>query len=88
MFFAHPIGMKWYKPLTVPLKDTIVVGMTKSKPWTYRERAKIHNALGKFTNDWTKYGVSIIFDGWTNVKGMPLISILSVFASVVVFLSS
>lgn len=34
-----------------------------------KERAKIHNALGQFVDDWTEYGLSIIFDGWTNVKG-------------------
>ena len=43
-----------------------------------RERAKINSALGKFTNDWSLYGVSIVSDGWTNVKGKPLINILGV----------
>ena len=52
------------------------------------ERTKIHNALGKFTNDWSNYGVSIVSDGWTNVKGKPLINILGVFASGAVFLST
>jgi hypothetical protein len=36
-----------------------------------RERAKIQGALGKFTNDWNLHGVSIVSDGWTNVKGKP-----------------
>jgi hypothetical protein len=53
-----------------------------------RERAKIHSALGQFTNDWNQYGVSIVSDGWTNVKGRPLINILGVSASGVVFLSA
>ena len=53
-----------------------------------RERAKINSALGKFTNDWSNYGVSIVSDGWKNVKGKPLINILSVSASGVVFLSA
>ena len=51
-----------------------------------KERAKINSALGKFTNDWSLYGVSIISDGWTNVKGKPLINILGVSASGAVFL--
>ena len=33
MFFAHPIGMKWYKPSMVPLKNTRALGMTKLEPW-------------------------------------------------------
>ena len=33
MFFAHPIGMKWYKPSMVPLKDTGALGMTKLEMW-------------------------------------------------------
>ena len=53
-----------------------------------REKAKINNALGKFTNDWTNYGVCIVSDGWTNVKGRPLINILGVFATGMVFLSA
>ena len=52
------------------------------------ERVKINSALGKFTNDWSNYGVSIVFDGWTNVKGKPLINILGVSASGAVFLSA
>jgi hypothetical protein len=53
-----------------------------------RESAKIHSALGKFTNDWNQYGVSIVSDGWRNVKGRPLINILGVPTSGAVFLSS
>jgi hypothetical protein len=33
MFFAHHIGMKWYKPSTVPLNDIGALGMTKLEPW-------------------------------------------------------
>ena len=53
-----------------------------------RERAKINSSLGKFTNDWSNYGVSIVFDGWTNVKGKTLINIIGVFSSGAVFLSA
>jgi hypothetical protein len=52
------------------------------------ERAKIYNALGQFTNDWIEYGVSIVSDGKTNVRGRPLINILVLSVDGVVFLSS
>ena len=52
-----------------------------------KERAKINSALRKFANDWSHYGVSIESDGWTNVKGNPLINILGVSTSGAVFLS-
>ena len=52
------------------------------------EKAKITHALGKLTNSWNGYGVSIVSDGWTNVKGRPLINILGASASVAVFLSA
>jgi hypothetical protein len=52
------------------------------------ERAKIQGALGNFTNNWNWHGVSIVFDGWTNVKGRPLINILGVSASGAIFLSA
>jgi hypothetical protein len=53
-----------------------------------RERAKIQGALGKFTNDWNRHRVSIVSDGWKNVKGRPLMNILGVSASGAVFLST
>jgi hypothetical protein len=53
-----------------------------------RERAKIQGSLGKSTNGWNQHQVSIVSDGWTNVKGRPLINILGVSASGAVFLST
>jgi hypothetical protein len=53
-----------------------------------RERAKIQGALGKFSNEWNLHGVSIVSDGWKNVKGRPLINILGVSTSGAIFLSS
>ena len=53
-----------------------------------KEKAKIQAALGQFTNEWNDTGVSIVSDGWTNVKGKPLINILGVSASGAVFLSA
>ena len=52
------------------------------------ERAKIHNALGQFANDWAKYWVYIVFDGWINVKGGPLTNILVVSTGTVIYLST
>ena len=53
-----------------------------------KEKSMTQKALGQFTNSWNEYGVSIVSDGWTNVKGKPLINILGVSASGAVFLSS
>jgi hypothetical protein len=40
------------------------------------------------TNSWNEHGVSIVSDGWTNVKGKPLISVLVVSVSGAIFLSA
>ena len=53
-----------------------------------KEKANIQNALGQFTNAWNEYGVSIVSDGWTNVKGKPLINVLGVFVTGAIFLSA
>ena len=42
--------------------------------------------MGQFTNAWNEYGVSIVLDGWTNVKGKPLINVLGVSATGAIFL--
>ena len=34
-----------------------------------KEKDKIQNALEKSTNAWNESGVSIVSNGWTNVKG-------------------
>jgi hypothetical protein len=41
-----------------------------------RKRAKIRRALTLFTDDWGDFGVSIVSDGWTNVRNRHLINIL------------
>jgi hypothetical protein len=53
-----------------------------------KEKDKIQNALGQFTNAWNEYWVSIVSYGWTNINGKPLINILGVSASGAIFLSS
>jgi hypothetical protein len=53
-----------------------------------RKRAQNQGALGKFSIDWIRHEVSIVSNGWTNVKGKPLINILGVSASSAIFLSS
>lgn len=42
------------------------------------EKVKISHSLNRMTSSWTDHGVSIVSDGWTNVKGMPLINVLAV----------
>jgi hypothetical protein len=51
-----------------------------------KERAKIQRALTRFTDDWGNFGVSIVSDGWTNVRNQHLINVLSVSATCTVFL--
>jgi len=89
MFFTHPIGLIWLIPSTMPLKDTLAPNMTKAKNMELdKEKDKIHNALGQFTNDWTKYGVSFVSNHRTNVRGGPLVNVLGVFAIGVIFLAT
>eukprot|EP00253_Pinus_taeda_P032417 PITA_32417 len=40
------------------------------------------------TSSWTDHAVSIVSDGWTNVKGKPLISVLVVSVSGAIFLTA
>lgn len=53
-----------------------------------KEKAKIQIALGQFTNAWNEYGVFIVSNGWTNVKGKLFINVLGVYTSGAIFLSS
>ena len=39
------------------------------------EKAKINHSLARMTGSWNEHGLSIVSDGWTNVKGKPLISV-------------
>eukprot|EP00253_Pinus_taeda_P002348 PITA_02348 len=52
------------------------------------EKAKISHSLNRMTSSWTDHGVSIVSDGWTNVKGKPFISVLAVFVSGAIFLNA
>eukprot|EP00253_Pinus_taeda_P002041 PITA_02041 len=52
------------------------------------EKAKISHSLNRMTSSWTDHGVSIVSNGWTNVKGKPLISVLAVSVSGAIFLSA
>jgi hypothetical protein len=53
-----------------------------------REETKIQRALTRFTDEWGDYGVSIVSDGWTNVRNQHLINVLGVFAIGAVFLAA
>ena len=52
------------------------------------EKAKITHSLSRMTSSWNENGVSIVSDGWTNIKCKPLISVLAVSVSGAIFLSS
>eukprot|EP00253_Pinus_taeda_P019326 PITA_19326 len=54
----------------------------------YHEKAKISHSLNRMTSSWTDHGVSIVSDGWTNVKAKPLISVLVVSVSGAIFLTT
>ncbi|ERN08417.1 hypothetical protein AMTR_s03489p00005840, partial [Amborella trichopoda] len=43
-----------------------------------KERSQIDNKLGALRNELPTYGVSIISDGWSNVKNQSLINIMVV----------
>jgi hypothetical protein len=51
-----------------------------------KEKAKVKRALTRFTDGWADVGVSIVSDGWTNVRNQHLINILGVSSTSAVFL--
>jgi hypothetical protein len=53
-----------------------------------KEKAKVKRALTRFTDGWADVGVSIVSDGWTNVRNQHLINILSVSSTGEVFLGA
>jgi hypothetical protein len=53
-----------------------------------KERAKIQRALTRFTNEWGAFGVSIVSDGWTNVRNHHFINVLGVSTSGAVLLAA
>jgi hypothetical protein len=53
-----------------------------------REKAKVQRALTRFTDEWSDIGVSIVSDGWTNVRNQHLINVLGVSASGAMFLAA
>jgi hypothetical protein len=53
-----------------------------------KERAKIKRTLIRLTDGWEDIGVSIVSDGWTNVRNQHLINVLGVSASGAMFLAA
>ena len=49
------------------------------------EKAKISNSLARMKNSWNEHGM-FVSNGWTNVKGKPLIRVLAVLVSGAIFL--
>ena len=52
-----------------------------------REKAKVQRALTRFTNEWVDSGVSIVSDGWTNIRNQHLINVLGASSSGAVFIT-
>jgi len=52
-----------------------------------REKTKVQRALTRFTNEWVDCGVSIVSDGWTNIRNQHLINVLGVSAIGAVFIT-
>jgi hypothetical protein len=50
------------------------------------KKQKIQRALTRFTDEWADVGVSIVSDGWKNVRNQHLINFLGVSITDVVFL--
>jgi hypothetical protein len=53
-----------------------------------KEKAKVKRALTQFTDGWANAGVSIVSDGWTNVRNQHLINMLGVSSTGAVFLGA
>jgi hypothetical protein len=53
-----------------------------------KEKARLKRALRRFTDGWADVGVSIVSDGWTNVRNQHLINILGVSTTGVVLLGA
>lgn len=52
-----------------------------------REKAKVQRAFTRFTNEWVDSRVSIVLDGWKNIRNQHLINVLGVSSSGVVFIT-
>jgi hypothetical protein len=53
-----------------------------------REKEKIQRDLTWFIDEWVDVGVSIVSDGWTNVRNQHFINVLSVSATDAMFLAA
>jgi hypothetical protein len=53
-----------------------------------REKEKIQRALTWFTDEWGDFRVSIVSNGWTNVRNQHLINVLGVSATGAVFIAA
>jgi hypothetical protein len=53
-----------------------------------REKAKVQRALTRFTDEWSDIGVSVVSDGWKNVRNQHLINVLGVSSSGAMFLAT
>ncbi|KAI8561094.1 hypothetical protein RHMOL_Rhmol04G0310100 [Rhododendron molle] len=52
-----------------------------------KEQNKVRQALSPLMQDWSTHGVSIISDGWSNIKNQHLINIMAVSGGKAIFIS-
>jgi hypothetical protein len=89
MFFVPPYWHDMVQSINKAPKGYKGLGYEKARIVLLdREKTKIQRALIQFTNEWVNCGVSIVFDGWTNVRNQHLINVLVVLASGAIFLAT
>ncbi|CAL5328732.1 unnamed protein product [Camellia sinensis] len=52
-----------------------------------KEQSKVQQSLNPLMQDWSIHGVSIVFDGWSNLKNQTLINIMAVSGGKAIFIS-
>ncbi|KAJ1696121.1 hypothetical protein LUZ63_004633 [Rhynchospora breviuscula] len=72
-------GLKGYKPPSYNKIRTTLLD---------RERVHVDRLLEPIKNTWTRKGVSIVCDGWTDVQRRPLINFIAIIDGVPMFLKA
>ncbi|GFY88715.1 hypothetical protein Acr_06g0006550 [Actinidia rufa] len=52
-----------------------------------KQQGKVKHALSPLMQEWATNGVSIIYDGWSNLKNQPLINVMAVSGGKAIFLN-
>lgn len=53
-----------------------------------KEQSKVHQALTPLMQDWSTHGVSIISDGWSNVRNESLVNVMAVSGGRAIFINA